>query len=133
MDAAARCTGKQPRRRHAGGSSDARAKIPGRAYARWSCAAPSGADQNGPDQRQPHRAGVHGSTANGKCRVLAETPIRVDPDAVLVDGVHPAMLQLGKVIEKYVTLYPEQWLVLDPAFMEDLLSPPPGTPGRGLG
>ena len=58
-------------------------------------------------------------TASGRCRVFAEAPIHVDADAELVDGVHPALLQLGKVIEKYVAAYPEQWLVLDPAFVED--------------
>jgi len=59
-------------------------------------------------------------TATGRCRVMAEAPIRVDSDAALIDGVHPALLQLGKVIEKYIAAYPEQWLVLDPAFVEDL-------------
>ncbi len=58
-------------------------------------------------------------TRNGRCRVMAEAPIFVDPDATLIEGVHPALLQLAKVIEKYVALYPEQWLVLDPAFVED--------------
>ncbi len=58
-------------------------------------------------------------TAAGRCRVFAEAPIHVDPDAVLIDGVHPALLQLGKAIEKYVAAYPEQWLVLNPAFVED--------------
>jgi lauroyl/myristoyl acyltransferase len=55
----------------------------------------------------------------GRCRVFAEAPIRVDPDAELVNGVHPALLEWGKVIEKFVAEYPEQWLVLGPAFVED--------------
>jgi lauroyl/myristoyl acyltransferase len=59
--------------------------------------------------------------APGRIRVFAEAPIYVDADALLVDGVHPALLQLGKVIERYVAAYPEQWLVLDPAFVEDAL------------
>lgn len=58
-------------------------------------------------------------TATGRCRVMAEAPIHIDPDAVLIEGVHPALLQLGKVLEKYIAAYPEQWLVLDPAFVED--------------
>lgn len=61
-------------------------------------------------------------TPAGRCRLFAEAPIRIDPDAPLIDGVHPALLQLGKVIEKYVAAYPEQWLVLDPAFAEDAVT-----------
>jgi lauroyl/myristoyl acyltransferase len=59
----------------------------------------------------------------GRCRVFAEAPIRVDPGAELVGGVHPALLQWGKAIEKYVRAYPDQWLVLAPAFMEDTPAP----------
>lgn len=62
-------------------------------------------------------------TPTGGCRVCAEQPIIVDPSAPLIDGVCPALAQLGKVIEKYVTAYPEQWLVLDPAFIEDAMHP----------
>jgi len=58
----------------------------------------------------------------GCCRVFAEAPIRVDPAAELVGGVHPALLEWGKVIEKFVAAYPEQWLVLDPAFVEDTVT-----------
>lgn len=58
-------------------------------------------------------------TASGKSALYAEPAIWVDPNAPAIDGVHPAMLQLGRVIEKYLTAYPEQWLVLSPAFVED--------------
>ena len=40
-------------------------------------------------------------TELGRCRLFAEPPIEVDPDAKLVDGIEPALLQVGKVIEKF--------------------------------
>jgi KDO2-lipid IV(A) lauroyltransferase len=55
----------------------------------------------------------------GRCRVFAEDPIYVDAGAELVGGAHPALLRWGKVIEKFIAAYPEQWLVLGPAFVED--------------
>jgi len=61
------------------------------------------------------------ATAPGRCRVYVEPAICVDPDAPTVDGVHPALLQIGKVIEKYIVAHPDQWLVLDRAFVEDTL------------
>lgn len=61
---------------------------------------------------------------SGRCRVFAEPPIRVDPAADLVDGVHPALIEWGKVIEKYIAAYPGQWLVLDRAFVEDTTTSP---------
>ena len=60
-------------------------------------------------------------TASGRCRVFASDPIRIDPNAALIDGVHPALLQIGKAIEKFIAADPEQWLVLDPAFVEDAI------------
>jgi KDO2-lipid IV(A) lauroyltransferase len=48
-------------------------------------------------------------TKSGRCRLFTEEAIYVDPHAELIDGVHPA--------------YPEQWLVLDPAFIEDVSNP----------
>jgi phosphatidylinositol dimannoside acyltransferase len=56
---------------------------------------------------------------NGRCRLIAEAPIQVDAQAELVDGVHPALLQLGAVIAKHVAAHPQQWLMLTPAFVED--------------
>jgi DNA-binding transcriptional LysR family regulator len=35
----------------------------------------------------------------------------------------PALLELGKVIEKYVLAYPEQWLMLQPMWREDRIGP----------
>lgn len=61
-------------------------------------------------------------TASGRCRLFVEPAIRVDPDAELINGVHPQMLQWGKVIEKFVAAYPAQWLILEPAFIEDAAS-----------
>jgi len=56
---------------------------------------------------------------DGRCRLIAESPIRVDADAELIDGVHPALLHLGAIIAKHLAAHPEQWLILTPAFMED--------------
>jgi KDO2-lipid IV(A) lauroyltransferase len=61
-------------------------------------------------------------TKSGRCRLFVERAIRVEPDAQLVNGVHPQLLKLGKVIEKYITAYSDQWLVLEPAFIEDSAS-----------
>jgi lauroyl/myristoyl acyltransferase len=72
-------------------------------------------------------------TKAGRCRLFAEAPIHVDPSAELIDGVHPALLQLAKVLEKYISAYPDQWLVLDPAFIEDAveqIDPSPNSHAR---
>jgi KDO2-lipid IV(A) lauroyltransferase len=58
-------------------------------------------------------------TRGGRCRVIAEDPIWVDRTAEPVNGVHPTLLALGRVIERYIVAHPEQWLVLDKAFVED--------------
>lgn len=58
-------------------------------------------------------------TVTGKSLLFVESPIRVDPDASLINGVHPQLLAWGKVLEKFIAKYPEQWLFLDPAFVED--------------
>ena len=58
-------------------------------------------------------------TASGRCRLFVESAIRVDPNAKLIDGVHPQLLQWAKVLEKYIAAYPEQWLMLEAAFVED--------------
>ncbi len=60
------------------------------------------------------------ATAPGRCRVIVEEAIIVDPQAEPVNGVHPALLKIAKVIEKYVVAHPDQWLVLDRAFVEDV-------------
>ncbi len=58
-------------------------------------------------------------TPTGRCRLIAEAPIIVHADAELINGIDPALWQIGKVIEKYLAAYPEQWLVLEAAFVED--------------
>lgn len=58
----------------------------------------------------------------GRIRIHVEEPIRVDPAAEPVDGVHPALLQFAAVLERYVAAYPEQWLLLQPAFVEDTVA-----------
>ena len=52
-------------------------------------------------------------TAGGKIRLFIEEPIEVDA------GPDEAMTRLAAVIARYVAAYPEQWLVLHPAFVED--------------
>lgn len=55
-------------------------------------------------------------TSSGKVKLFIEDPINVDGD------LDQAMSQIAKVLEKYVSAYPQQWLMLHPAFCED--SPP---------
>jgi KDO2-lipid IV(A) lauroyltransferase len=52
-------------------------------------------------------------TPEGKIKLFIEDAITAD------DGLDAAMGRVAKVIEKYVGAYPEQWLVLHPAFDED--------------
>jgi lauroyl/myristoyl acyltransferase len=61
------------------------------------------------------------ATGRGRCKVFVERPIEVDPNADLVDGALPAVRQIAAAIEKYVVANPDQWLVLDRAFVEDTL------------
>jgi KDO2-lipid IV(A) lauroyltransferase len=56
---------------------------------------------------------------DGKFSLIVEAHIRIDTAARLIDGVHPALLQLGAIIAKHVSAHPEQWLILTPAFVED--------------
>lgn len=55
-------------------------------------------------------------TSSGKVRLFIEDPINVDGD------LDCAMSQIAKVLEKYVSAHPQQWLMLHPVFCED--SPP---------
>jgi phosphatidylinositol dimannoside acyltransferase len=59
-------------------------------------------------------------TREGKVKIFIEPAIVVDEHAPIVDGLHPALLELVKQIEKHVSRHPEQWLVLEHAFCEDL-------------
>ena len=58
-------------------------------------------------------------TNGGRCRLSVEEPIYVDVNEPRIDGIDPALLRIGKVMEKYIGAYPEQWLILDSAFVED--------------
>ena len=61
-------------------------------------------------------------TRRGKVRLFVEEPILVSPDdgpAPGTGGVHPALLRLAALIEKYVKAHPDQWLILERAWVED--------------
>ncbi len=55
-------------------------------------------------------------TLSGKVKLFIEDPINVDGD------LDRAMSEIAKVLEKYVSAHPQQWLMLHPVFCED--SPP---------
>lgn len=57
------------------------------------------------------------STGEGRCRVFVEPMILVNRDES--DDIEPVLNQIGSVLEKYLTSYPDQWLILDRAFIED--------------
>lgn len=59
-------------------------------------------------------------TRGGKIRILVEEPIQVETDGgVDRNTPHPALLQLAGVIEKQLAAYPDQWLILEPAWRQD--------------
>jgi lauroyl/myristoyl acyltransferase len=53
---------------------------------------------------------------DGRIRIQIEAPIAVGPSE---DVIHPALRRFAGVLENYVRAYPEQWLLLEPAFCED--------------
>ena len=55
----------------------------------------------------------------GKVKLFVEDAIWVREDDRPVDGIHPALRQMAAVLEKYVRAYPDQWFVLQEAFVED--------------
>ena len=55
--------------------------------------------------------------SDGRIRIQIEPPITVEPSD---DEIHPALFRFAGVLENYVRAYPEQWLLLQPAFCEDL-------------
>lgn len=57
-------------------------------------------------------------TPGGKVRLCIEPAIEVERDETGA-GVERAMEQVADVIGKYVAAYPEQWLMLQPAWCED--------------
>jgi KDO2-lipid IV(A) lauroyltransferase len=54
---------------------------------------------------------------DGRIRIHVEAPIAVEPSDA---EPHPALLRFARVLERYVREYPEQWLLLHPAFCEDI-------------
>jgi lauroyl/myristoyl acyltransferase len=55
-------------------------------------------------------------TGSGRIRIHVEPAIIVDASDGAADA---AMRQFASVLEKYVTAYPEQWLLFHKAFCED--------------
>jgi lauroyl/myristoyl acyltransferase len=53
----------------------------------------------------------------GGFHVHLTEPIEVDANAELIDGVDPALLKIGQAIESFVEKCPQQWLVLNRAFV----------------
>ncbi len=58
-------------------------------------------------------------SAPGRVRIYMEPAIIVDPGDPDEGGIHPATTSLARVIESYVARFPEQWLTINPAFLED--------------
>lgn len=67
---------------------------------------------------------------DGRFEVHLLEPIVCDPAAPLVDGVEPALVAIGAAIDGFLARYPEQWLVLEPAFVEDSARVDPRPPDR---
>ncbi len=57
--------------------------------------------------------------ADGKVKLIIEEAIDVRPDESGEGRIHPALVRLVNVIERYVKAYPEQWLTLHYACCED--------------
>lgn len=56
---------------------------------------------------------------DGRVRIVLEEPIEVNADEPSANGVPAALRQLAAVIERYVRDHPEQWLMVQPALVED--------------
>ena len=57
-------------------------------------------------------------TPEGKVKLFIEPAIEAGDRAT--DGApHPALLRWAALLERYVTTYPDQWLLLQPALVED--------------
>jgi KDO2-lipid IV(A) lauroyltransferase len=67
---------------------------------------------------------------DGRFEVHLLEPIVVDPDAPLVGGLEPALVAIGAAIDRFLARYPQQWLVLEPAFAEDSARVDPRHPDR---
>ena len=57
-------------------------------------------------------------TPGGKVKLFIEPPIETD-GLRATDGPHPALLRWAALLERYVRAYPDQWLLLQPALVED--------------
>jgi KDO2-lipid IV(A) lauroyltransferase len=80
---------------------------------------------------------------DGRIRLFIEPAITVssDVDASGTNGTtcpHPAILRTAAVLEKYLAAYPDQWLMFQPAWCEDIEAlkaasdPVGGSRGTGL-
>lgn len=58
-------------------------------------------------------------TADGRIRFHIEEPIEVDPSGGRTNEPDAALIRIGNLIEKYLRQYPDQWLMLEPAWIED--------------
>jgi KDO2-lipid IV(A) lauroyltransferase len=57
---------------------------------------------------------------SGKVKLFIEPPIDASAtDGASRGGSHPALLKWASVLERYVKAYPDQWLLLQPALVED--------------
>ncbi len=59
-------------------------------------------------------------TPQGNVKLFIEPAIVVRAEDSHSGEAHPALLQLACVIERYVRTYPDQWLMLEPAWCEDI-------------
>ena len=57
-------------------------------------------------------------TPGGKVKLFVEDAIEVEP-APHAAGPHPALLRWAALLERYVRTYPDQWLILQPALVDD--------------
>jgi phosphatidylinositol dimannoside acyltransferase len=58
-------------------------------------------------------------TGPEKFRIHLGREIHVNPDAPLIDRIEPALIELAQSLQSQISLHPDQWLVLDRAFIED--------------
>lgn len=59
---------------------------------------------------------------DGRIRLFVEPAITVGPDDATSgrNDTHPAVLRTAAVLEKYLAAYPDQWLMFQPAWCEDI-------------
>jgi KDO2-lipid IV(A) lauroyltransferase len=58
-------------------------------------------------------------TSKDTVRVYIEPPIFVPEGSDAGTGIHPAIPRMARVIERYVSKFPDQWLAVNPMFHED--------------